>query len=79
MGSAFGRAATLLFQRNRLGFAHLHPPFCIHRIPVSSDNEKLPAASTCFNTLKLPTYSSAKVMKQKLIYAVTEGKGFELS
>ena len=40
---------------------------------------KLPSASTCFNTLKLPTYSSEKVMKKKIIMSITSGAGFELT
>ena len=44
-----------------LGFESMQPPFCVHRVGVRSDAERLPTASTCFNTLKLPTYSSEKV------------------
>jgi len=62
-----------------LGFSSLQPPFCVTRVGVSSDNEKLPMASTCFNVLKLPTYSSKSVMKAKLLLAITSGTGFELS
>jgi hypothetical protein len=31
------------------------------------------------NLLKLPTYSSAAVMKEKLLFAIEEGQGFGLS
>ena len=62
-----------------LGFEHLNPRFTLQRIGVSSDDEKLPSAATCFNTLKLPTYSSEKVMKQKLLVSITSGAGFELT
>jgi ubiquitin-protein ligase E3 C len=62
-----------------LGFEQLQPPFCLQRIPVSSDDEKLPSAATCFNTLKLPTYSSEKVMKKKLLVSITSNSGFELT
>jgi ubiquitin-protein ligase E3 C len=62
-----------------LGFGSMNPPFTITRVGISSDNEKLPTASTCFNNLKLPTYSSAKVMKSKLMLAISSGSGFELS
>ena len=48
-------------------------------IPILRDDEKLPSASTCFNILKLPTYSSTKVMKEKLLFAISEGKGFMMS
>jgi ubiquitin-protein ligase E3 C len=61
-----------------LGFSHLQPPFTLHKVAVTSDSEKLPMASTCFNALKLPAYSSAKVMKQKLEFVVDLGAGFEL-
>merc|ERR1712039_571439 len=59
-----------------LGFGHLVPPFTILKVQISSDAQKLPTSSTCFNTLKLPTYSSWKVMKQKLEFVVEQGAGF---
>lgn len=59
-----------------LGFASMNPPFTIQRVGIS---EKLPTASTCFNTLKLPTYSSEKVLREKLIYAIGSNAGFELT
>eukprot|EP00554_Chaetoceros_debilis_P010606 CAMPEP_0194108264 /NCGR_PEP_ID=MMETSP0150-20130528/8003_1 /TAXON_ID=122233 /ORGANISM="Chaetoceros debilis, Strain MM31A-1" /LENGTH=932 /DNA_ID=CAMNT_0038796929 /DNA_START=1307 /DNA_END=4105 /DNA_ORIENTATION=+ len=62
-----------------LGFGSMNPPFTVQRVPISKDNEKLPTASTCFNILKLPTYSSEKMLKQKLIYAIKSGSGFELT
>lgn len=40
---------------------------------------RLPTASTCFNLLKLPNYSSKKVLKEKLTQAVMHNSGFELS
>lgn len=62
-----------------LGFGSLNPPFTIQRVGIMRDGDKLPTASTCFNILKLPTYSSEKVMKQRLLYAIESGTGFELS
>ena len=62
-----------------LGFASMNPPFTIQRVGILRDGDKLPTASTCFNTLKLPTYSSEKVMKQRLLYSIESGAGFELS
>ena len=45
---------------------------------VDGDDGRLPTASTCFNTLKLPLYSSAAVLGAQLRKALTEGaKGFE--
>lgn len=60
------RAALLRFVTScerppPLGFESMQPPFCLHRVGIRSDGERLPTASTCFNTLKLPTYSSEKV------------------
>lgn len=62
-----------------LGFSSINPQFTIQRVPISNDDEKLPTASTCFNILKLPTYSSEKAMKTKLLYAIQSGSGFELT
>ena len=62
-----------------LGFGSLNPPFTIQRVAISMDSDKLPSSSTCFNILKLPTYSSEKVMRERLIYAIEAGSGFELS
>ncbi|KAH9085410.1 hypothetical protein Ae201684P_005118 [Aphanomyces euteiches] len=62
-----------------LGFQSLHPPFCVQKISIRSDDEKLPSASTCFNTLKLPTYSSYKVLREKLLTAIMSGAGFEMT
>lgn len=61
------RAALLRFVTScerppPLGFESMHPPFCVHRVGIRTDDERLPTASTCFNTLKLPTYSSEKVV-----------------
>jgi ubiquitin-protein ligase E3 C len=62
-----------------LGFASLIPPFTIQRVGILRDGDKLPTASTCFNILKLPTYSSEKVLRDRLIYAIESGAGFELT
>ena len=62
-----------------LGFASMNPPFTIQRVGILRDGDKLPTASTCFNILKLPTYSSEKVLKDRLLYAIQSGAGFELS
>ena len=62
-----------------LGFGSLNPPLTIQRVGIMRDGDKLPTSSTCFNVLKLPTYSSEKVMKERLLYAIQSGAGFELS
>ena len=62
-----------------LGFATMNPPFTIQRVGILRDGDKLPTSSTCFNILKLPTYSSEKVLRDRLIYAIEAGAGFELT
>ncbi|XP_057818767.2 E3 ubiquitin-protein ligase UPL7 isoform X1 [Cryptomeria japonica] len=71
-----------------LGFKHLQPPFTIHKVvcdtPVwamigGQDVERLPSASTCYNTLKLPTYKRLSTLRNKLLYAIQANAGFELS
>ncbi|KAI1914999.1 ubiquitin-protein ligase (E3) [Ophidiomyces ophidiicola] len=60
-----------------LGFSHLNPRFSIR--DSTSDEERLPSASTCANLLKLPRYTSAKTLREKLMYAINSGAGFDLS
>ncbi|KAM5438828.1 ubiquitin-protein ligase (E3) [Microsporum canis] len=60
-----------------LGFSHLNPRFSIR--DSSSDEERLPSASTCANLLKLPLYTNAHTLREKLMYAVNSGAGFDLS
>jgi ubiquitin-protein ligase E3 C len=60
-----------------LGFSHLNPRFSIR--DSSEDQERLPSTSTCVNLLKLPRYSNARVLREKLLYAVNSGAGFDLS
>ena len=73
-----------------LGFRHLTPVPCIQQIPLMADNGrsdnivgkesiKLPSSATCMNLLKLPCYTSKAMMKEKLVYAIEAGSGFELS
>lgn len=75
------------------GFRHLHPPFTIHKVRCEApmggtlaavfgfapDVDRLPSASTCFNTLKLPNYRRRATMREKVRYAIASGAGFELS
>jgi ubiquitin-protein ligase E3 C len=60
-----------------LGFASLNPKFSIR--DSSEDETRLPSTSTCVNLLKLPRYKSKRVLKEKLLYAVFSGAGFDLS
>ena len=70
------------------GFAHLSPPFTIARVDCDAsplarlggkDVSRLPTASTCFNTLKLPNYRRAATLRERLLYAVNAKAGFDLS
>ncbi|XP_011094716.1 E3 ubiquitin-protein ligase UPL4 isoform X1 [Sesamum indicum] len=63
------------------GLASLNPKLTIVRKHCSKGiDADLPSVMTCANYLKLPPYSSKEVMKEKLLYAVTEGQGsFHLS
>lgn len=71
-----------------LGFKHLQPTFTIHKVACDvplwatiggQDVERLPSASTCYNTLKLPTYKRPSTLRAKLLYAINSNAGFELS
>ena len=42
------------------------------------DTDRLPTASTCFNTLLLPEYSSKEKLKERLQVAIRECEGFGL-
>ncbi|KAK2599683.1 hypothetical protein N8I77_011416 [Diaporthe amygdali] len=60
-----------------LGFGQLRPAFSIR--DGGQDTTRLPSASTCVNLLKLPLYNSAAQLRDKLLYAVSSGAGFDLS
>ncbi|KAK0672935.1 hypothetical protein QBC41DRAFT_215933 [Cercophora samala] len=60
-----------------LGFSQLFPRFTISY--GGQDEERLPSASTCVNLLKLPRYREKEVLREKLLYAVKSGAGFDLS
>uniref|UniRef100_A0A182QT97 Ubiquitin-protein ligase E3C n=1 Tax=Anopheles farauti TaxID=69004 RepID=A0A182QT97_9DIPT len=59
-----------------LGFKDLDPPFLIQN---AGDTDRLPSASTCMNLLKLPAFEEEDVLREKLLYAIQSGAGFELS
>ena len=60
-----------------LGFGSLMPKFSIR--DSGDDESRLPSTSTCVNLLKLPQYKSAGVLREKLLYAINAGAGFDLS
>ncbi|UZJ57310.1 hypothetical protein CBS101457_006630 [Exobasidium rhododendri] len=60
-----------------LGFAQLIPKFGIRH--GGDDTTRLPTSSTCVNLLKLPRYTSYDQLREKLLYAIESGAGFDLS
>ena len=60
-----------------LGFSQLKPKFSIR--DGGADEDRLPSTSTCVNLLKLPLYKTESTLREKLLYAITSGAGFDLS
>jgi len=60
-----------------LGFGSLNPRFSIR--DSGTDESRLPSTSTCVNLLKLPRYTNESVLREKLLYAINAGAGFDLS
>ena len=60
-----------------LGFGTLNPRFSIR--DAGRDQSRLPSTSTCVNLLKLPMYEDEGTLKEKLLYSVFSGAGFDLS
>ncbi len=83
----FGRAPRSQAETTVLlsvsGLKSLSPPLTIVRKTVESTespDDFLPSVMTCVNYLKLPDYSSADIMREKLDQAAREGQlSFHLS
>ena len=58
------------------GYSGQLHPFTVTRV-LGGETGRLPTASTCFNTLKLPAYSSAEQLRQKLAQAFCGAQGFD--
>jgi ubiquitin-protein ligase E3 C len=61
-----------------LGFSSLYPKFCIQRVERETESS-LPTSSTCMNILRLPRYSSKATLRERLLYAISSGAGFDLT
>lgn len=59
-----------------LGFQHLQPHLMIS---MSHSEDRLPSSSTCSNLLKLPPIKSKENLASKLLYAIENVQGFDLS
>ncbi|PSC67747.1 E3 ubiquitin-ligase UPL6 [Micractinium conductrix] len=80
--AAFLRFITSCPRPPLLGFKYLEPPLGIQMAGSMLDEraaDRLPTAATCMNLLKLPPYRSAQQVRDKLLYAIDSGAGFELS
>lgn len=87
------RAALLRFMTSTSraplgGFQHLNPPLTVQKVDCDAsplalvggkDVDRLPTASTCYNMLKLPNYRRKETLREKLLYAIQSGAGFDLS
>lgn len=60
-----------------LGFGNLNPRFSIR--DSGGGQTRLPSTSTCVNLLKLPIYRDEAVLRERLLYSVNSGAGFNLS
>ncbi|KAL8680951.1 MAG: hypothetical protein Q9186_002911 [Xanthomendoza sp. 1 TL-2023] len=60
-----------------LGFGNLNPKFSIR--DGGNDQTRLPTTSTCVNLLKLPVYHEERVLRERLLYSINAGAGFNLS
>jgi ubiquitin-protein ligase E3 C len=61
--------------RALMGYHGQQQPFTIKSAP-SDDVRRLPTASTCFNTVYLPPYTSAIELGAKLRKAIAGARGF---
>ncbi len=55
------------------------PPLCLTFGGNDMATNSLPRAHTCFHQLVLPTYSSFDIMKERIIFAIDNSIGFELT
>lgn len=60
------------------GFRSLNPKFAL-RNAGAREVDRLPTASTCVNLLKLPDYRDKEALREKLLYSIRSGTGFDLS
>ena len=44
----------------------------------TDEDSRLPSAHTCFNHLLLPEYSTVDLMREKIVFAMTQTEGFGL-
>ena len=72
-----GKLLEFVCARTRIP-APPHPPISFKIAVVKGNDEMLPQSQTCFSILKLPPYSSEKVMRKQLLYAISNTPTMEL-
>lgn len=61
---------------NKFFFQELNPQFSIQS---SGLENRMPTASTCLNLLKVPIIQEEKILRNKILEAIEQQAGFELS
>ncbi len=80
--AAFLRFVTACSRPPLLGFRYLEPQLCVQMAGSALDaaaQQRLPTSATCMNLLKLPPYRSASLIHDKLLFAIRNAAGFDLS
>ena len=72
-----GKLLEFVCARSRIP-APPHPPISFKIAVVKGNDEMLPQSQTCFSILKIPPYSSEKVMRKQLLYAIYNAPTMEL-
>ena len=63
---------------SRVPLDGFEPPFNITQ-GTGMENNSLPRAHTCFNQLVLPFFTSLDIMRERMLFAIKETEGFQLS
>jgi len=57
------------------GLAQLQPPLKVNLKDVHPADAALPSARTCFHQVHLPPYSSRAILRERLLFAISNSKG----
>lgn len=63
---------------SRIPLDGFDPPFNITQ-GIDMEKDSLPRSHTCFNQIVIPEYSSIEIMREKILFAITETEGFHLT
>jgi len=76
--ASLSKEEQILFLRFTSGRSRLpltaadFPRFQLEKFSTLNPDDHLPASHTCFFTLDLPKYSSYEIMRERIIYAITQ-------